>query len=133
VSNVSKNVWEIFNEECPGVAEAYIKLSSAINRDNVLDEKTRNLILIGIYSTTRDPVALRHFTRLAFSGDPGGRADGFQHGRLIGGAEHPAHQGSRRSLRQITSARPRSLERLQTFFHSSSISELNGLSPCPSI
>ena len=48
------------------MAEAYIKLSSAINKDNVLDEKTRNLILIGIYSTTRDPVALRHFTRIAF-------------------------------------------------------------------
>jgi alkylhydroperoxidase/carboxymuconolactone decarboxylase family protein YurZ len=67
VVTVSKSVWETFNEECPGVAEAYIKLSSAINKDNVLDEKTRNLILIGIYSTTRDPVALRHFTRLAFN------------------------------------------------------------------
>jgi alkylhydroperoxidase/carboxymuconolactone decarboxylase family protein YurZ len=67
VVTVSKSVWEIFNEECPEVAEAYINLSSAINRDNVLDEKTRCLILIGIYSTTRDPVALRHFTRLAFS------------------------------------------------------------------
>jgi alkylhydroperoxidase/carboxymuconolactone decarboxylase family protein YurZ len=32
----------------------------------VLDEKTRNLILIGIYSTTRDPLALKHFTRMAF-------------------------------------------------------------------
>jgi len=64
---MSKNVWEIFNEECPEVAEAYIKLSSAINKDGVLDEKTRNLILIGIYSTTRDPVALRHFTMMAFN------------------------------------------------------------------
>ena len=64
---MSKNVWEIFNEECPEVAEAYIKLSSAINKDNVLDEKTKNLILIGIYSTTRDPVALRHFTRMAYN------------------------------------------------------------------
>jgi alkylhydroperoxidase/carboxymuconolactone decarboxylase family protein YurZ len=61
-----KNVWEIFNEETPHVAEAYIKLSSEINKDNILDEKTRCLILVGIYSTTRDPVALRHFTRLAF-------------------------------------------------------------------
>ena len=66
MDDMSKSVWEIFNEECPEAADAYIKLSSAINRDNVLDEKTRNLILIGIYSTTRDPVALRHFTRLAF-------------------------------------------------------------------
>ena len=64
---MSKNVWEIFNEECPEVAEAYIKLSSAINKDGVLDEKTRNLILIGIYSTTRDSVALRHFTTMAFN------------------------------------------------------------------
>ena len=63
---MSKNVWEIFNEETPEVAEAYVKLSAAINQDNVLDEKTKNLILIGIYSTTRDPVALRHFTRSAF-------------------------------------------------------------------
>lgn len=63
---MSKSVWEIFNEETPKAAEAYIKLSAAINKDGVLDEKTRNLILVGIYSTTRDPVALRHFTRLAF-------------------------------------------------------------------
>lgn len=61
-----KNVWEIFTEECPHVADAYIKLSREINKDNILDEKTRCLILVGIYSTTRDPVALRHFTRLAF-------------------------------------------------------------------
>jgi alkylhydroperoxidase/carboxymuconolactone decarboxylase family protein YurZ len=64
---LGKSVWEIFNEECPEVAEAYIKLSSAINKDSVLDDKTRNLILIGIYSTTRDPVALRHFILMAFS------------------------------------------------------------------
>jgi alkylhydroperoxidase/carboxymuconolactone decarboxylase family protein YurZ len=64
---VSKSVWKIFSEETPEVAEAYIKLSSAINKDDILDEKTRNLILVGIYSTTRDPVALRHFTRMAFN------------------------------------------------------------------
>ncbi len=64
---MSKNVWEIFNEECPEVAEAYTNLSSAINKDSVLDEKTKNLILIGIYSTTRDPIALRHFTMMAFN------------------------------------------------------------------
>jgi len=62
-----KNVWEIFNEECPSVAEAYVKLSDEINRDNILDEKTTCLILVGIYSTTRDPVALRHFVRMAFN------------------------------------------------------------------
>jgi alkylhydroperoxidase/carboxymuconolactone decarboxylase family protein YurZ len=31
-----------------------------------LDEKTRLLILVGIFSATRDPVALRHFVGLAF-------------------------------------------------------------------
>ena len=51
---MSKSVWEIFNEECPEAAQAYVKLSEAINKDDVLDEKTRSLILIGIYSTTRD-------------------------------------------------------------------------------
>ena len=63
---MSKSVWEIFNEECPEAAQAYVKLSEAINKDDVLDEKTRSLILVGIFSTTRDPVALGHFTRVAF-------------------------------------------------------------------
>ncbi len=62
-----KNVWAIFSEECPHVADAYLALAREINKDNVLDDKTRCLILVGIYSTTRDPVALRHFTRLAFN------------------------------------------------------------------
>jgi alkylhydroperoxidase/carboxymuconolactone decarboxylase family protein YurZ len=60
-----KNVWEIFSKECPGVSEAYMKLSQAISVHGGLDEKTRLLILIGIYSTTRDPVALRHFIGMA--------------------------------------------------------------------
>jgi len=64
---MSKSVWEIFSEETPEVAEAYIKLSAAINKDVVLDDKTRTLILVGIFSATRDPVALRHFTRMAFN------------------------------------------------------------------
>lgn len=64
---LTKSVWEIFSEETPNVAEAYIKLSAAINNENVLDEKTRSLILIGIFSTTRDPVALRHFIEVAFN------------------------------------------------------------------
>ena len=67
MNQLAKSVWEIFSEETPEVAEAYIKLSAAINKDNVLDEKTRSLILVGIYSTTRDPVALRHFTGVAFN------------------------------------------------------------------
>jgi alkylhydroperoxidase/carboxymuconolactone decarboxylase family protein YurZ len=61
-----KNVWEIFNEETPNVAKAYVKLSEEINKDSILDEKTKNLILVGIFSTVRDPIALRHFITLAF-------------------------------------------------------------------
>jgi alkylhydroperoxidase/carboxymuconolactone decarboxylase family protein YurZ len=60
-----KSVWEIFCEECPGISEAYTKLSQSIVTHGGLDEKTRLLILVGIYSTTRDPVALRHFVGLA--------------------------------------------------------------------
>ncbi len=61
-----KNVWEIFSSECPTVSDAYSKLSGAISAHGGLYEKTRLLILIGIYSTTRDPVALRHFVGMAF-------------------------------------------------------------------
>jgi alkylhydroperoxidase/carboxymuconolactone decarboxylase family protein YurZ len=60
-----KSVWEIFSEECPKVAEAYVRLSKEININESLDEKTRTLILVGIFSTTRDPVALKHFIRMA--------------------------------------------------------------------
>jgi len=60
-----KNPWQIFSEECKGVADAYQHLMKEANLGGVLDEKTRLLILIGIYSTTRDPVALRHFVREA--------------------------------------------------------------------
>ncbi len=60
-----KSVWEIFSEECPGVAEAWIKLSQEANIGGALDEKTIALIRVGIYSTTRDPIALRHFVRVA--------------------------------------------------------------------
>jgi len=56
-----KNPWEIFNEECKGVAEAFQELMREANFGGVLDEKTRFLILVGIFSTTRDPGALRHF------------------------------------------------------------------------
>jgi alkylhydroperoxidase/carboxymuconolactone decarboxylase family protein YurZ len=62
-----KSVWEIFCDECKGVADAYIKLSEEINIDGVLDKKTLNLILVGIFSTTHDPVALRAFVRDAFN------------------------------------------------------------------
>ncbi len=63
---VGKNVWQIFSEETPGVAEAWMKLSEEINIDGVLDPKTVMLIRIGIYAVTRDPVALRHFVSEAF-------------------------------------------------------------------
>ena len=62
-----KSVWEIFVDECPKAAEAYMNLSKEININGSLDEKTRHLILIGIYSTTRDPVALKHFIRMAMN------------------------------------------------------------------
>jgi alkylhydroperoxidase/carboxymuconolactone decarboxylase family protein YurZ len=61
-----KNVWQIFNEETPEVAEAWINLSNKINIDGVLDQKTMYLIRIGIYVVTRDPIALRHFIQEAF-------------------------------------------------------------------
>jgi len=61
-----KNVWEIFSKETPKVAEAWMKMAEAVNIDGVLDQKTVFLIRIAIYSTTRDPVALRHFVGEAF-------------------------------------------------------------------
>lgn len=61
-----KNVWEIFSTETPGVAEAWMKMAQAINIDSALDNKTVLLLRIAIYSTIRDPVALRHFLVEAF-------------------------------------------------------------------
>lgn len=61
-----KNVWQVFSEETPGVAEAWMKMSEEINVEGVLDQRTMLLIRIGIYSVTRDPVALSHFVREAF-------------------------------------------------------------------
>ena len=61
----NKNVWQIFNEETPEVAKAWMKLSEEINIDGVLDQKTAFLIRIGIYAVTRDPIALSHFVREA--------------------------------------------------------------------
>lgn len=56
-----KSPWQIFSEECKGVADTFQELMREANLGGVLDEKTRNLILVGIFSTTRDPGALRHF------------------------------------------------------------------------
>ncbi|MFH0850587.1 MAG: carboxymuconolactone decarboxylase family protein [Candidatus Bathyarchaeota archaeon] len=63
---VAKNVWQIFSEETPKVAEAWMNLSQKINVDGALDQRTALLVRIGIYSVTRDPVALRHFVGEAF-------------------------------------------------------------------
>ena len=62
----TKNVWQVFSEETPGVADAWINMSKEINVDGALDQKTTLLIRIGIYSVTRDPVALSHFVGEAF-------------------------------------------------------------------
>jgi alkylhydroperoxidase/carboxymuconolactone decarboxylase family protein YurZ len=62
----TKNVWQVFSEETPGVADAWMNMSKEINVDGVLDQKTMLLVRIGIYSVTRDPVALRHFVGEAF-------------------------------------------------------------------
>jgi alkylhydroperoxidase/carboxymuconolactone decarboxylase family protein YurZ len=62
----TKNVWQVFSEETPGVAEAWMNMGREINVDGVLDQKTVLLIRIGVYSVTRDPVALSHFVREAF-------------------------------------------------------------------
>lgn len=62
----TKNVWEIFTNETPGIAMAWMNMAKAVNIDGVIDQKTVLLLSIAIYSTTRDPVALRHFVREAF-------------------------------------------------------------------
>ena len=62
----TRNVWQVFSEETPGVAEAWIKMSEEINVEGALDQRTTLLIRIGVYSVTRDPVALRHFVGEAF-------------------------------------------------------------------
>ena len=56
-----KNPWQIFSEECKGVADAFQQLMKEANFGGALNEKTRFLILVGIFSATRDPGALRHF------------------------------------------------------------------------
>ncbi len=58
---MSKNPWQIFSEECRGVADAFGNLMDEANIEGALDEKTKLLILIGIFSAVRDPGALRHF------------------------------------------------------------------------
>ena len=54
------NPWEVFVKEKREVVEAYRELMKNINKNDVLDKKTMELILVGIYSTIREPGALRH-------------------------------------------------------------------------
>ena len=56
-----KNPWQIFNDECKGVADAYQQLMKEANLGRALDEKTRCLVLVGIFSAIREAGALRHF------------------------------------------------------------------------
>ena len=61
-----KNVFQIFNEETPGIVAAWQQMAQATNIDGCLDEKTSILLKIAVYSAMRDPVALRHFAGLGF-------------------------------------------------------------------
>lgn len=61
-----KNVWQIFQEETPGITDAWGQMSGAINVDGCLDEKTVILLRIAVYSAIRDPIAFRHFVGVAF-------------------------------------------------------------------
>jgi alkylhydroperoxidase/carboxymuconolactone decarboxylase family protein YurZ len=54
------NPWEVFMNEKPEVVEAFRELMKNINKNNVLEKKTMELIFVGIYSTIREPGALRH-------------------------------------------------------------------------
>lgn len=56
-----KNPWQIFSGECKGVADAYQQLMKEVNLGGALDGKMRCLVLVGIFSAIREPVALRHF------------------------------------------------------------------------
>jgi alkylhydroperoxidase/carboxymuconolactone decarboxylase family protein YurZ len=52
--------WEVFLKERPEVVKAFREMMKQINKDNVLDKKTMELISVGIYSTIREAGALRH-------------------------------------------------------------------------
>ena len=54
------NPWQVFLNETPEVVAAYREMMKQINKDNVLDKKTLELIHVGIYSTIREGGALRH-------------------------------------------------------------------------
>ncbi len=52
--------WEVFVKERPEVVEAFRELMKSINKNNVLNKKTMELISVGIYSAIRETGALRH-------------------------------------------------------------------------
>ena len=47
-------------KEKPEVVKAFQEMMKQINKNNVLDKKTVELISVGIYSTIREEGALRH-------------------------------------------------------------------------
>lgn len=54
------NPWEVFMKEKPEVVKAFQEMVRQINKGDVLDKKTMELISVGIYSTIREEGALRH-------------------------------------------------------------------------
>ena len=60
-----KDVWTVFSEECPRVAEAYLKLFDEIKKTGNLDNRTTALILVGINAATRDSLSAKFWARRA--------------------------------------------------------------------
>jgi len=58
-------VWTVFSEECPMVAEAYLKLFDEIRKTGNLDNRTLALVLVGINAATRDSPSTRFWARRA--------------------------------------------------------------------
>ena len=53
--------WEVFVKERPNIVSTFQEMMKQINKGNVLDKKTMELILVGIYSTIREAGSLRHY------------------------------------------------------------------------
>jgi alkylhydroperoxidase/carboxymuconolactone decarboxylase family protein YurZ len=64
---VKKDIWTVFSDECPEVASAYLNLFEAIKTTGDLDDKTLALVLVGINSTTRDPLSTRFWSKRALA------------------------------------------------------------------
>lgn len=54
------NPWEVFMKERPEVVKTYQEMMRQVNKGGVLNQKTMELIYVGIYSTIREEGALRH-------------------------------------------------------------------------